>query len=170
MPNYDVAQPAAVAQQWNLQVGPIGPPATLPPAHLVVNGPLHQVPMGQQANVALNPGCTGIYTTNLTDCSAFCVLYRPAGQGWNRASLIHMMGGPDPNSVNWPGMVANMPGAPGAVYFAVLANSRPTVLTNGFLVAVAANLPQIPAGNTWVYNNQVMAINFGVDWGAFAGQ
>jgi hypothetical protein len=81
-----------------------------------------------------------------------------------------MNGGPDPNSVNWAGMIANMPVAPGAVFYAVLANSMPTVLTDSFLAAVAANLNQIPVANTWVYNNQVAAIDFGVDWGAFVGE
>lgn len=168
MPVYDVANPAAAPNQWNLQVAL--PPVPLPPARLAVNGNSVDVPMGQQANVALNVGTTTLLTRHLTDCSAFCVLYRPPAAGWNRASLIHMLGGPDPAAVNWAGMVANMPVNPGAVFFAILANSRATVLTNNFLNAVAANLPMISAARTWVYNNQVMAINFGVDWGAFAGE
>jgi len=167
MPVYTVANPAAPPQPWNLQVGP---PANLPPARLDIVGNAVEVPMGQQRNIALGAHATALFTRSLTDCSGFCVLYRPPGGAWNRASLIHMMGGPDPNSVNWPGMVANMPVVAGAVFFAILANSRATVLTDPFLAAVTVNLPMIPAARTWVYNNDIMAINFGVDFGAFAGQ
>jgi hypothetical protein len=152
----------------NLQYSP---PDGFPPAKLEIGGPVQQVNMGQQLNVALGQACTAIYTQNLTDCSAFCVLYRPGGRAWSRAALIHMKGGPDPNAVDWQGMVSNMPNTQGAVYFAILANSQATVLTEGFLEAVQTNLGQlIPNQNRWVYNNKVMAINFGVDYSAFAGQ
>jgi hypothetical protein len=170
MPVYDVNNVNAQKLAWNLQVGPPGMPGARPGALLQLNGPGQNVPMGQQMNVALNAQCTAIYTQHLTDCSAFCILYRQGAAAWSRASLIHMMGGPDPNSVNWAGMVNQMPNNAGAVYFAILANSKPTVLTQGFLAAVQQNLPQIPNNNLWVYNQNLGAINFGVDWGAFAGE
>jgi hypothetical protein len=126
--------------------------------------------MGQQANIALNAGSTAIITRNLANCSAFGVLYRKGAAAWSRASLAHMEGGPDPKVVNWPAMVANMPVGPNAVFFAVLANSAATVLTEKFLIAIAANLPAIAPGKTWVYNQQIGAINFGLDFSAFAGE
>ena len=168
MPTYDVTAPLLPGQPWNLVVGPGMPP--LPRARLVLAGPAHQVAMGVQANVALNAGCVGIYTDALADCSAFAVLYRDHHGAWSRASLIHILGGPDPNAVNWPGMVNNMPAGGIATWYAILANSRPTILTDNFLQAITANLPAIPAANTWVYNGQSSSINFGVDSGAFAGQ
>jgi hypothetical protein len=176
MPDYNVTNRAAW-QQWHLAVGPVGWPG--PPmdrVQLFNPGPnIHMVAMGAQANVALNPGVTGIYTQHLTDCSAFCLLYHSPANGWSRASLIHMMGGPNPNSVNWAAMANNMPMGGGAQLYGVLANSSETVLTGGFLAAVGGNLPMLPAANMWVYNgsmtaNRVMAINFGVDWGGFAGE
>lgn len=170
MPEYNVGQPTAAPQAWNLQVGPPGKDPNRPPASLTLNGPSYEVAMGQQANIALNAGSTAIFTRHLANCSAFGILYRQGAQGWSRASLIHMLGGPDPKSVNWPAMVANMPVAPNSVFFAVLANSSPTVLTKAFLEAIAAELPWIPPARTWVYNQQRPAINFGLDFSAFAGE
>jgi len=170
MPVYKVGQPAAAPQSWNLQVGPPGVEPNRPPATLQLAGPSVAVPMCQQANIPLNAGSTAIITRHLTNCSAFGILYRQGGHAWSRASLIHMLGGPDPNSVNWPALVAAMPVVEHSVFFAVLANSSPTVLTQPFLNAVAANLPWIPPARTWVYDQQVTAINFGLDYSAFAGE
>lgn len=170
MPVYDVNLPDSPYQAWNLQVGPPGIPGQRPPAQLVINGPAQEVMMGNMANIALNQQNTALFTRNLTDCSAFCILYRGPGAAWSRASLIHMAGGPDPAGVNWAAMVNGMPAVPGATFFAILANSNATVLTDPFLTAVAQNLQQIPANNIWVYNQRRMAINFGIDFGAFAGE
>jgi hypothetical protein len=170
MPEYNVGQPAAAPQAWNLQVGPPGIEPNRPPASLALAGPSHEVAMGQQANIALNAGATAIITRHLANCSAFGILYRQGGHAWSRASLIHMLGGPDPNSVNWPAMVAAMPVVPNSVFFAVLANSSATVLTEAFLQAITANLPWILPARTWVYNQQRPAINFGLDFSAFAGE
>ncbi len=59
-----------------------------------------QVAMDQTLNIALNAQETGLFTNGLANCSAFAILWRPAGGHFARASMIHMLGGPDPNSVN----------------------------------------------------------------------
>ena len=127
--------------------------------------------MGQQVNIALNANCTGVFTRALADCSAFALLYRPPRGHYSRAALIHMPGGPDPETVNWGAMAANMPAVGGAIFFAILANRTATYLSERFLAEVSARLPQVGARRTWVYNGGVGGtIDFGVDWGAFAGQ
>lgn len=172
MPVYDVDNPGAPRMQWNLTVGPPGQQGARPAAELDFNNqPALEIMMGQQVNVALNGGRTGVYTRALADCSAFCLLYRPPGGHYSRAAMIHMPGGPDPAAVNWPAMAGNMPVVGGAVFFAILANRNATVLTDRFLAAIAERLPQVGARRTWVYNGGVGgSIDFGVEWGAFAGQ
>ncbi len=168
MPTYNVNNRLAQGA-WNLLNGPPGPAGNRPVAHLNLNQNAAQnVAMGAHANVLLGPNMEGIFTQNLTNCSAFIILWRPPGANqWQRASLIHMLGGPDPNAVPWGAMLAGM--GPGGTYYGILANSMPTVLTGGFLAAVAANTP-IPAGNMWVYDANTGAIDFGVDWNGFAGE
>jgi hypothetical protein len=153
---------------------PAGPPGVVGarPKATIHLGNSGNVPMGAQANVALGPGTTGLHTNNLANCSAFAILYRPnALAGWNRASLIHMLGGPDPTAPNWGGMLANMPVGAGAVFYGVLANSQATILSANFVNAVAAKTP-ILAGNMWVYDAQAPGgvINFAIDWNAFTGE
>jgi len=168
MPTYTVNN-RAMNGAWNLPNGPPGVPGARPRATLNL-AHSQAVAMGQQANVALGPMLTGLHTLHLANCSAFCILYRAnAGAAWSRCSLIHMLGGPDPLAVNWPGMLVGMPA--GGIFYGVLANSQATVLTPGFLAAVALNTP-IPAANMWVYDAQAPGgvINFGLDWNAFAGE
>jgi hypothetical protein len=127
--------------------------------------------MGQQASVALNNACQAIITANLTECVSFAVLYRDPLQSrrYSQASLIHMSGTADPGQVNWQAMVANMPNVRGAKYYAIVACSKPTYFSAGFLQAVAQNLRMIPAANTWLYNQITGGMDFGVDWDGFVG-
>jgi|GEM_PF-4880256 len=170
MPIYTVGNRGANGA-WNVLNGPPGPGGNRPRAQLNLNLAQSQnVAMGAHANVAFGPNMQGIYTQHLTDCSAFIILWRPAGANqWQRASLIHMLGGPDPNAVPWGAMLAGM--GPGGTYYGILANRDQTVLSAGFVAAVTANTP-IPAGNVWVYDAETHggAIHFGVDWNGFAGE
>ncbi|MFN8556942.1 MAG: hypothetical protein U0531_06180 [Dehalococcoidia bacterium] len=168
MPNYTVNN-RAVTSGWNVVAGPPGALGARPEAVLALNNS-QAVAMGQAANIALGPATTGLHTMHLANCSAFCILYRPNAMApWSRAALMHMLGGPDPNAVNWAAMTAGMPG--GGIFYGVLANSQATVLSPGFVVAVLANTA-IPAGNMWVYDAQSPGgvINFGIDWNGFAGE
>ena len=80
-----------------------------------------------------------------------------------------MLGGPDPNAVNWAAMLHGM--GPGGTYYGILANSQATVLSAG-LVAAALNNTPIPAANLWVYDAQSPGgvINFGLDRDGHAGE
>jgi hypothetical protein len=127
------------------------------------------VRQGGQVSVTLNIACQAIITANLTDCVAFMVLYRDQARHYSQASLIHMNGGPDAGQVNWQGMVQNMPNVPETKYYAIVACSMPTMLSDNFLQAVAQNLPMIPAANTWLYNQITGGMDFGVDWNGFVG-
>jgi hypothetical protein len=126
--------------------------------------------MGNTLNMPLAAGATeGLHTNHLANCSAFCILWRPAGIAtFQRASMIHMLGGPDADAVNWANMQAHM-GA--GEFYGILANSQSTVLTEGFLEAVTANT-QIPAANMWVYNanSNQSTINFRIDRSGNAGE
>jgi hypothetical protein len=169
MPNYDVGNRAATFL-WRIQAGPPPPPPPARPRAIINMGASGvAVGMGAMNNIALNGGATGLFTNHLANCSAFAILWRPGGGAFARASLIHMLGGPDPNAVNWAAMLAGM--GPGGTYYGVLANSQSTVLSAGFVAAVLANTP-IPAANMWVYNAEAPGgvINFGVDWNGFAGE
>jgi hypothetical protein len=85
----------------------------------------------------------------LSNCSAFCILHLPIGRtSWRRASLVHIGGGPEPDAVNWPEMVANMGEGD---YYGILANSVVTTLTAGFCNAVLERTA-IPPENLWVYD------------------
>jgi hypothetical protein len=103
----------------------------------------------------------------LSNCSAFCILHRPIGRtSWRRASLVHIGGGPEPDAVNWPEMVANMGEGD---YYGILANSVVTTLTAGFCNAVLERTA-IPPENLWVYDAATGIINFGLDRTAHAGE
>jgi hypothetical protein len=108
----------------------------------------------------------------MANCSAFCVLYeQQQGIGWSSAYLMHMLGGPDPNVVAWDSIRKNMPQAGNSVYYAILANSQETVLSDDFIETVQQQLPFIPVPNTWVYNSTVtLGFAFGLNVGGFAGE
>lgn len=164
MPVYNVNR-ALPSQLWNVGAAAPGafPISQLPLANS------QYVAMGQQQSVALGPIVTGLHTRHLTACSAICLLWRPAGGAWQRASLNHMGGGPDPASVNWATLAHGMVGGR---MVAILANSQPTVLSAPFIAALQAAYPALPAADIWVYeaNHPGGAIAFGVDWNGFAGE
>ncbi|RFB05013.1 hypothetical protein [Parvularcula marina] len=170
MPIYNVDNPAA-EDGWNVVVGPPGAPGARPKAVLNPAPNSITVAMGAQANSAMGAGAgaaQGFDTLYLTNCSAFCMLWRPARHAnFTVGSMIHMNGGPDPGAVGWAAMMAGM--AAGGDYFGILANSQPTVLSGGFVAAALAATP-IPAANMWVYDANIDAINFAIDRSGNAGQ
>jgi len=163
MPNYDVGNRAAYLP-WIIPAGPPRPRAVI---HMGATGVA--VGMGAMNNIALNAEATGLFTSNSSNSSVFAILWGPGGGVFARASLIHMLGGPDPKAVSWASMLAGM--GLGGDYYGVLANSQSTVLSSDFIAAVLDNTP-IPEANVWVYNAEAPAgvINFGVDWNGFAGE
>lgn len=162
MPVYNVNRGANGV--WNL---PAGPAPALPTAQLALGGASQAVAMSGEVNVALGAGVTGLHTFHLTACSAICILWQNPLGVFVRGALNHMAGGPDLNAVNWANMMFGMGGV-GGTYWAILANSQPTVLTAGFV----AGIPNVPVGNIWVYdaNHPGGAINFGFDQNGFAGE
>ena len=159
---------------WSPQNHPegLGPwrPARLPPFGENGQEVVFRAGRGHAyGNVAFNEQVTALFTSYLTECSAFCILYRAMGMPWSRASLVHMAGGPDGSGVDWNQMTDNMQ-QEGGVFYGVLANTRPTVLTGSFMEWVANQSPNITPTKLWVYNQTNGGMNFGVDWGGFAGE
>jgi len=163
MPNYDVGNRAAYLP-WNIPAGPSRPRAVI---HMGTTG--IAVGRGGMNNIALTGDATGLFTNTPSDSSVFAILWRPGGGVFARASLIHMLGGPDPKAVNWAAMLQAM--GPGGSYYGVLANSQATVPSADFIAAALANTP-IPEGGIWIYNAESPGgvFNFGVDWNGFAGE
>lgn len=163
MPNYDVGNRATYLP-WNIAAGPPRPRAVI---HMGSTGVA--VDTGTMKNIAFTAEATGLFTNNLANGSAFAILWSREGSLFARASLIHIVGGLDPNAVSWPAMLADM--GPGGSYYGVLASSQSTVLAADFVAAVQDHT-HIPARNIWVYNADAPGgiISFGVDWNGFVGE
>jgi hypothetical protein len=162
MPIYDVNR--AQYAVWNLVAGPH---PHMPTASLDLEGNSMLVKMGYHANVPFDGLISGVHTENLTSCSAICTLWQNANGVFLRGALHHMEGAASLTQVNWGLMLSGM--GPGGTLWAILANSRKTVMTEPFV----AGIPQVvPRDNLWVYeaNHPGGAINFGFNRDGFAGE
>lgn len=122
----------------------------------------------------------GLYTNELHDCVAFCILYRaPQRASWTRASMTHIQGGANFQSVDWQDMLGGMADEAGSRFAGILAATAFSTTFGSFLESLATaqslvpgdpgRIP-IPDDNTYIYIGNIDAMSFGVDRNGNAGE